>query len=93
MAVARLTSSHGKRERGDVHDVVRQFFVADAGEPLDVLFGLLLDDVDDVVDGQDADQPLVLVDDGGRQQIVLLEDLRRLFLVHLGRDRMARLVA
>ena len=45
--------------RGDGPDVVGQFFVAgDAAERLEVLVGLFLDDVDDVVDGDDADQPV-----------------------------------
>ena len=39
-------------------------FVADAGEAPEVFVGLFLDDLDDVVDGDDADQPLVGVDDG-----------------------------
>ena len=72
--MTRLTSSQGTREREVVEHGVGQFFVADAAEAQEVLLGLLLDDVDDVVDGQHADQPLVLVDDGGRQKVVLLED-------------------
>jgi hypothetical protein len=36
----------------------------DAGQAVDVLGRLVLDDVDDVVDGDDADQLVLLVDDG-----------------------------
>ena len=71
---------------------VGQLFVADAAHAQQILLGLLLDDVDHVVDGQHADQPLVLVDDGGRKKIVLLEFARRLFLVHRGRNGVPRLV-
>ena len=58
-AVTRLTKSQGKRLRDVVEDGVRDLLVADAAERLDVLVGLLLDDVDDVVDGEHADEPLV----------------------------------
>ena len=65
-----------------VQTAVGQFFVAgDAAERLQILVGLFLDDVDDVVDGDDADQPVGGVDDGGRDQIVLAEHPRDLFLV------------
>ena len=65
-----------------VQTVVGQFFLAaDAAERLQILVGLFLDDVDDVVDGDDADQPVGGVDDGGRDQIVLAEHPRDLFLV------------
>ena len=79
------------RARGRKHRV-GQFFVADAAHAQQIFLGFLLDDVDHVVDGQHADQPLVLVDDGGRQKIVLLEFARRLFLVHRGRDGVPGLV-
>ena len=39
---------------------------ANAGEPLDVLVGFFVDDVDHVVDGQHPDQPFGVVHDGGR---------------------------
>ena len=81
---------HARARRGQ-HGV-GQFLVADAAHAQKVLLGLLLDDVDHVVDGQHADQPLVLVDDGRRQKVVLLEFARGLFLVHRRRDRMPRLV-
>ena len=81
-AVARLTSSQLKRRARDGPDIVGQFFVAgDAAERLQILVGLFLDDVDDVVDGDDADQPVGGVDHGGRDQIVLAEHPRDLFLV------------
>ena len=58
----------------------------DAAERLDVLFGLLLDDVDDVVEGQHADQALAVVDHRRRDQIVALEHARHLLLVVGGAD-------
>ena len=61
-AVIRLTTSQGARLRTVSTGVVGHLFVADAGQQLDVLLGLFLDDVDHVVDGEHADQPLVLVD-------------------------------
>ena len=47
----------GAPEPHDREDALGNLLVADAGEPLDVLVRLLLDDVDDVVDGDDADEP------------------------------------
>ena len=59
-----------------------KFFVAaDAAERLDVLFGLLLDDVDDVVEGEDADQLVAVVHHRRRDQVVALEHARHLLLV------------
>ena len=55
------------------------------------ILGLFLDHVDHVVDGEHADEAPVFVDDGGGEQVVLLEELRGLFLVHLRRDGMVRL--
>ena len=79
-----------KRRARDGPDVVGQFFVAgDAAERLQILVGLFLDDVDDVVDGDDADQPVGGVDDGGCDQIVLAEHPRDLFLVVEHRDAAA----
>ena len=53
---------------------IRELFVAgDAAERLDVLFGLLLDDVDDIVDGDDADQAILLIDDRNGNQVVAFE--------------------
>ena len=71
----------------DGPDIVGQFFVAgDAAERLQVLVRLLLDDVDDIVDGDDADQPVGGIDDGGSDQIVLAEHPRDLFQVVEHRD-------
>jgi hypothetical protein len=63
-------------------DRIRQLFASgDTAESLDVLFGLLLDHVDDVVEGEHPDQPLVLVHHRGCHQIVALEHARHLLLV------------
>ena len=72
---------------GDGPDRVRQLFVAGhAAERLDVLFGLLLDHVDDVVEGEHADQALAVVDHRRRDQVVALEHARHLLLVVGGAD-------
>ena len=56
----------------------------DAAERLDVGVRFLLEDVDDVVDHHGADEPVGLVDDGGGDEVVALEQARDLLLV-LGR--------
>ena len=57
--VSRLANSQGKRPLAMVQTESGQLLLApDAAERLDVLLGLLLDHVDDVVEGDDADQPL-----------------------------------
>ena len=53
----------------------------DGGHLLDILGGLLLHDVDDVVDGDDADHTILVVHDGHGGEIVFLEHLGRFFLV------------
>ena len=73
IAVNRLTNSHENRLDAICRTLSLRLLVADAGQRLDVLVGLLLDHLDDVVDGDDADQPLVLVDDRRRHQVVALE--------------------
>ena len=61
------------------------FFIArDAAQGLDVFLGFLLDDVGDVVEGYDADQPILGVDHRSRHQVVALEYARDLFLVLVG---------
>ena len=47
---------------------------------------LFLDDADDVVDGDLADQPPARLDHRGGDQVVLVEDVGDLFLVHVDRD-------
>ena len=56
-------------------------------EQQDVLAGFLLDDVDDVVDGDHADQPALVVDHRGRDQRIFLEAQRDVLLVHVDRDQ------
>jgi hypothetical protein len=68
---------------------VRQALVADAAEELSVLVGFLLDHLDDVVDGDDADEALVLIDDGRGHQAVALELARDRFLVLRRQDEVA----
>ncbi len=60
-AVSRLANSQGKRPLAMVQtESDSSSSPPDAAERLDVLLGLLLDHVDDVVEGDDADQPLVV---------------------------------
>src|SRR5436305_2049335 len=54
---------------------------ADAAERVDVIFGLLLDHVDDVVEGHDANPAVVGVDHWRRDQVAALEAPRHLRLV------------
>ena len=68
MAVPRLTSSQASAGAVVCQTRVGQLLVADAAHAQDVFLGLLLDDVDHVVDGDDADQPLVLVDHRRRRR-------------------------
>ena len=87
-AVTRFTSSHGTRFRSDSAAVENDTVVAgDAGEPVDVLGRLILDDVDDVVNRDDADQLVLFVDDGNREQVVRRDQARDLFLVGVRRAR------
>ena len=55
----------------------------EVGEAVEVLGGALLDDVEDVVDGDRAREPAVLVDHRHHQQVVLREDARDLALRHV----------
>ena len=57
IAVPRLTPPDGQAYR-----FVDIAFVADAGEQQYVLARFLLDDVDDVVDGDHADEAILVVD-------------------------------
>ena len=78
---------------GDGPDIVRQLFVAgDAAERFQIFVGFLLDDIDDVVDCNDADQPVLGIDHGGCDQIVLAEHPRDFFLVVQHGDAAAVLI-
>ena len=57
------------------------------GHLLEVLLRLLLDDVDGVVVGDDADQPPAEVDHRQRDQVVVADDARGLFLVGVREHR------
>ena len=87
MAVARLTSSQAKRCRVVSQTVSATEFAADAAHFQNVFRGFFLDDLDDIVCGDDADQPLIRIDHRRRSQIVALELPRHLFLVGLDLDR------
>ena len=82
-----MTPSHGSRLRSDSHAGVNDALVArHAGQAVDVLGRLVLDDVDDVVDGDDADELVLLVDDRDRQQVVGGDLPRHFFLVGVDAD-------
>ena len=53
-----------------------------------VLLGRLLDHVDDVVEGDDADEPIRLVHHRRGDEVVVLEQARHVFLVVGDADRM-----
>ena len=53
----------------------------------DVLVGFFLNDVDNIVSGDDPDEPSVAIDDSGGNQRVFLEPQRDLFLVHVDGDQ------
>ena len=81
-AVARLTSSQLKRLLAMVQtESDSSSSRLHAAERLDVLFGLLLDHVDDVVERDHADHAIVVVDHRRRDQVVALELPRHLLLV------------
>ncbi len=60
--------------------------VGHAGQGQDVLLGLVADDLDDVVDGDLPHQTAARIDDRRADQVVLVEDVGDLFLVHADID-------
>ena len=81
-AVRRLTNSQPKRLRAISQTLAESSSCGPhAAERLDVGVGLGLDHVDDVVDHDDADEPVGLVDDRGRDEVVALEHARHVLLV------------
>ena len=69
MAVPRLISRQMQTAREDLPRRIEHGLVArHAAEPLDVLGGLLVDDVDDVVDADPAEQAPIAVDHGHFQR-------------------------
>ena len=84
----RLTASHGSRLRSDSRGRREHALVAGhAGQAVDVLGRLVLDDVDDVVHRDDADQLVLLVDDRNREQVVGRDLPRDFFLVRVDARR------
>ena len=87
-AVTRFTTSHGRRLRSDSTGGVRtRVVLGHAGQPVDVLGRLVLDDVDDVVHGDDADELVLLVDDRNGEQVVGGHLPRHFFLVRVDARR------
>ena len=104
----RLELSHHERRQGgrdQVHPEPRQPLApclprrrehvlvgGNARQTQDVLGGLVLDDVDDVVHGDDADQLVLVVDDRNGQQVVVGHLLGDLLLVGVdaGLDQLRR---
>jgi hypothetical protein len=62
-------------EEGDAREAVGQVQRLGAAEPLDVLGRLLLEDVGDVVLGDDAEEVVLVVDDRDREQVPLGEQV------------------
>ena len=88
IAVPRLMTSQDRRRR----TVSRTGSLMSPSSPAPdeqqhVLARFFLDDVDDVVDGDHADQPARLVDHRGGDQRIFLEAERDVFLVHVDRDQ------
>ena len=83
-AVTRLTSSQLKRLRAMVHTVSESSSSRTPPSALMSSSASSLDHVDDVVEGDDADQPVVGVDHRRRHQVVALEQPRHLLLVVVG---------
>ena len=78
------------RPRAICPDQIRQFFVGvDAAKRVDVFFRFFLDNIGDVVEGNDADQPIVGVDDRSRHPVIALEQARDFLLVLGGTDPVA----
>src|SRR5215813_11367135 len=72
---------------------IRQFLLAaHPAEGPNVLLGLLLDHVDDVVESDDTNEPVLRVDDGGRDEVVVFEQARHVSLVVGNADRVHLLV-
>ena len=68
----------------DVHDAragVGLIGRRDTGHLFDVFRGLLLHDVDDIVDRDDTDEAAFLIHDRDRDQVVVRDHVRDLFLV------------
>ena len=87
IAVPRLTTSQLSRRRDGQADRLVDVALAPRRRAADVLARFLLDDVDDVVDGDHADQPARLVDHRGRDEGIFLEAERDFLLVHVDRDQ------
>ena len=81
IAVQQIDEQPPEAGRHDLAHAVGDALVADAGQPPQVLVGLLLDHLHHVVDRDDADQALVGVDDRRRFQVVALELPRHRLLV------------
>ena len=92
-AVSRFANSQGKRPLAMRQTEFGQLFLAaDTAERADVLLGLLLDDIDDVVEGDHPDEPVVLVDDRCGHEVIALEQSRHVLLVLGDPDRTQILV-
>ena len=73
---------------GDVEDRLRLLLLGrGAGHLVDVLGGLVLDDVEHVVDGDRAHQTILRVDHRNGDEVVLVDDVGDLLLVGVDRHR------
>lgn len=69
------------RKRGDDAGALFHFGFCGTGHTINVLAGLILNDVDDIVDGDDAEDVFFVVDDRQREKAVAGHDVGDFFLV------------
>ena len=70
-----------------LHGAVDLLLLVDSAHPVDILGCLLVDDIDDVIDGDDTDHPSVLIDNRQRSISVFGEEPGHGLLIQIGPDR------
>ena len=85
-AVRRFRKEPGETGSAGRDDGVVKIVFPYAAEAHDILLGLLLDNVEDIVDHDHADQPVGRIDHGRGHEVLLSEHVRDLLLIHLQRD-------
>lgn len=67
------------------------FFIAQTAHPPQIVVGLFIDHIDDLIDSQTADQLTIGIDNGGAEQVITFEGARHLLrlFVRLKGDRIA----
>ena len=86
-AVTRLMPNHTSRRRVEgMTPANTSSSSPQAGRRHDFVRGFFADDVDDVVDGDAAQQLAVLIDHGGGHQVAVLEELHHVVRIGFRRD-------